>query len=390
MLTRIIPTLVLLLISISAWAEPLKNGSNGPAVEDLQRTLNARLKPSPGLSVDGNFGANTEKAVKRFQRQHKLPVSGLVDDATLKALGPLVRTSPAVPDPEEVNNARLDRQPADPLDGAPFVTCKAWAIADGANGKVLADMNGDSSLDMASTTKIMTAFVILTLAEKSPDILSEQVVFSARADQTVGSTSGVHEGERLTVEELLYGLLLPSGNDASVALAEHFGARLATGPRTSEADPLDQFVAEMNRQAKRLGMQETHFVNPHGLTAEGHKASAIDLVRLAHASLQLATFRNYVATRQYGTSVTDAEGKRRNVVWRNTNRLLRIEGYAGVKTGTTSAAGACLVSLGRRDGRSLLIVVLGSANSDARYVDSRNLYRWAWTTLAGRRPAVVR
>ena len=69
---------------------------------------------------------------------------------------------------------------------------------------------------------------------------------------------------------------------------------------------------------------------------------------------------------------------------------VRIEGYAGVKTGTTSAAGACLVSLGRRDGRSLLIVVLGSANSDARYVDSRNLYRWAWTTLAGRRPAVVR
>ena len=343
MLTRIIPTLVLLLISISAWAEPLKNGSNGPAVEDLQRTLNARLKPSPGLSVDGNFGANTEKAVKRFQRQHKLPVSGLVDDATLKALGPLVRTSPAVPDPEEVNNARLDRQPADPLDGAPFVTCKAWAIADGTSGKVLADMNGDSSLDMASTTKIMTAFVILTLAEKSPDILSEQVVFSARADQTVGSTSGVHEGERLTVEELLYGLLLPSGNDASVALAEHFGARLA-----------------------------------------------IDLVRLAHASLKLASFRNYVATRQHGTSVTDAEGKRRNVVWRNTNRLLRIEGYAGVKTGTTSAAGACLVSLGRRDGRSLLIVVLGSANSDARYVDSRNLYRWAWTTLAGRRPAVVR
>ena len=236
--------------------------------------------------------------------------------------------------------------------------------------------------DFASTTKVMTALVVIEQCAKDPSVLEQMVVFSERADKTPGSSARIRAGESLPVAELLYGLLLPSGNDASVALAEHFGAGFEPAEGDGADDPLARFVAEMNRTAQRLGMDETHYVNPHGLTAEGHVASAADLLRLAATALKSPLFRRYVAMRQRGCVVAGPGGYRRNVVWKNTNRLLPIEGYDGVKTGTTSAAGACLISSGRRGKDHLLVVVLGSTSSDARYVDARNLFRWAWRQRA--------
>ncbi|MED5448297.1 MAG: D-alanyl-D-alanine carboxypeptidase, partial [Planctomycetota bacterium] len=99
---------------------------------------------------------------------------------------------------------------------------------------------------------------------------------------------------------------------------------------------------------------------------------------LARAGWKMKRFRHYVGTRQHGCRLVGPGGRQRNIVWRNTNRLLPTEGYDGVKTGTTSAAGACLVSTGRRGKDRLFVVVLGAAASAARYTDSRNLYRWAW------------
>src|SRR6476661_6977091 len=131
----------------------------------------------------------------------------------------------------------------------------------------------------------------------------------------------------------------------------------------------------MNRQAGLLGMADTHYENPHGLPAKGHQSSASDLVKLAHAAMQNPLFRQYVNTRQHGTKVTGEGGYERNVAWKNTNKLLSIEGYSGVKTGTTTGAGACIVSWGERNGRERIVVVLGSTASDARYVDARNLFR---------------
>ena len=175
--------------------------------------------------------------------------------------------------------------------------------------------------------------------------------------------------------------MLPSGNDASVALGEHFGKRFRPArDETPEraADPLWRFVAEMNRTAVRLGMTATHYENTHGLTAETHLSTAADLLTLARAGWKMKRFRQYVGTRQHGCRLVGPGGRQRNIVWRNTNRLLPTEGYDGVKTGTTSAAGACLVSTGRRGKDRLFVVVLGAAASAARYTDSRNLYRWAW------------
>lgn len=357
----------------------LQLGAGGRLVEDLQRTLNARLNPSPELSLDGEFGENTRAAVQRFQRSRELAANGVVDAKTWKALGPLVTQNSPVPSPDVVNNEKLERRPADDLDGPPHVTCKAWAIAGGKAGKMLWSRSADRSLDIASTTKIMTAYVVLQHAEAHPDVLKERVTFSTRADGTGGSTANIRAGESLTVRELLYGLMLPSGNDASVALAEHFGDRFAAPKdQPAESDPLPRFIAEMNRAAAKLGMNGTTYKNPHGLTARGHRSTAGDLLKLAHAALRLPKFREYVNTRQHGCELRGTGGYTRNIVWKNTNRLLAINGYDGVKTGTTSAAGACLVSSARRGDDHLLMVVLGATSSDARYVDSRNLYRWAW------------
>lgn len=356
-------------------------GSDGVLVESLQRTLNARLEPSPDLGVDGDFGPMTEAAVIAFQNANDLPPNGKVDAAMWKALGPLV-TEEKVPAPPIVNAEEIKKDSPPPIDGPPVVTCKAWVIGDGKSGELLWGHNAEEPLDPASTTKMMTGYLVTSLAQEDPTVLDEIVTFSERADNTVGSSSRLRAGERLPVSELLYGLLLPSGNDASVALAEHFGARLADGGGASDADPFESFVAEMNQTAGRLGMVATHYQNTHGLTDPEHLTSASDLLVLAHRAMSHEEFRKRTATVQRGCTVTSEAGYERNVVWRNTNRLLQIEGYDGVKTGTTNAAGSCLVSRGERQGRQLIVVVLGSASTESRYADSRNLYRWAWRQLA--------
>ncbi len=356
----------------------LKNGATGELVQALQRTLNARSTPSPDLSVDGDFGPATEAAVKAFQRQRELQVTGVADATTLKALGPLQFQDAALPDPEEVNGQSLRRQPRESLDGPPATTCKAWVIADAKTGKVLHGFHEADKLDMASTTKMMTAYIVCELAKSDPKVLDEIVTFSEAADKTPGSTAGVRVGEKVSVGELLYGLLLPSGNDAATAFAEYFGRRFET--TTDAESPSRGFIAEMNRRAAELGLSETHYENPHGLSARGHQSSARDLAKLAHAAMQNRLFQSYVSTRQHGAKVQGDGGYERNIVWKNTNKLLEIEGYSGVKTGTTTAAGACLVSWGERNGQELIVVVLGSTSSDARYVDARNLFRWAWAS----------
>jgi serine-type D-Ala-D-Ala carboxypeptidase (penicillin-binding protein 5/6) len=292
----------------------------------------------------------------------------------------------AIPAPAAVSAEVQPKRPADRLDGPPFVTARTWAVADGRTGQVLWGHDEAKPVDIASTTKIMTAFVVLRLAAKEPNVLDETVTFSNRADQTIGSTSSVAEGERLPVRELLYGLLLPSGNDAAVAFAEHFGARLKPAADASAgADPLPRFIAEMNRVAGELGLRETHFANPNGLPAPGHQSSARDLAKLTHHALALPAFASYVSTRKHGYTLSNAKGQRRDVVWTNTNRLLDTEGYDGVKTGTTRAAGECLVASGHRDGDHVIVVVLGASSTDARYADARNLFRYAWL-MRGRRP----
>lgn len=357
---------------------PLAIGAMSPLVETLQRTLNAKLQPSPNLTIDGDFGPATQGAVKAFQAAHGLTETGIVDEATWQRLSPVIEKE-IVPEPAIVNAMELPQSPADAIDGPPFVTAKAWCVVDAETGDVLGGHNADTPLDPASTTKIMTALLVLEEAERSPGCLAETVTFSQQADATIGSSCGLTVGEKISVLDLLYGLLLPSGNDAGTALAEHFGGKWASNEGRSEgASDYSVFIETMNRRAAELGLKNSRFRNPHGLTEAEHKLSAADLAQLAKHAGKLPMFCQIVANRQYGCTVSHSLGYSRNVKWTNTNQLLGTAGYLGIKTGTTDAAGACLVTLAERESQQRIVVVLGSSDSAARYVDTKNLLRWSW------------
>lgn len=266
------------------------------------------------------------------------------------------------------------KAPPDRLAGPPHVTAKAWVITDARTGKVLWGDNASTARPMASTSKIMTAWIVLRLAAADPKVLDEVVTYSDRAAKTTGSSAKLAAGEQVPVKELLYGLLLPSGNDAAVALAEHFGPRFG---KASDGDGLKRFVAEMNRRAKALGLKEMAYRDPNGLSSE-NVSSARDLAALAREALADERFRGYVSTRRHECAVVTPGGGTRTATWVNTNRLLGVAGYDGVKTGTTTPAGNCLVASGRRGDDRLIVVVLGSSAADGRYADARNLFRWAW------------
>jgi D-alanyl-D-alanine carboxypeptidase (penicillin-binding protein 5/6) len=231
----------------------------------------------------------------------------------------------------------------------PPITAEAALVVDLDADQTLYSLRPDATLPPASTVKIMTALVTLQRAD-----LDDVVQVSARAAGTQGSRMGLTQGERLTVEDLLYGLLLPSGNDAAVALAEHV------------AGDEEAFVGLMNDTAAVLGMQSTHFTSPHGLGDPGETISARDLVSVTKAALAYPLFSEIVAT-----PASDVAGHK----LANTNQLLTtLEGADGIKTGTTDEAGECLVASVTRDGHRRLVVLLGSQD---RYGEAAAMLNWA-------------
>jgi D-alanyl-D-alanine carboxypeptidase (penicillin-binding protein 5/6) len=350
----------------------LKLGANGPLVEALQTALNQKLNPSPNLSVDGDFGGMTEQAVARFRSENGLDAVGLVDSKVWDKLGEISLDPNPVPTPEPL----AELLPSD-ANGTPIVSCKAWAVADARTGRIIAGDRQDVPLDIASTTKMMTALLIAKEIQNDPNVLEESISFSKRADQTIGSSATVRAGESIRLKDALYGLMLPSGNDASVALAEWYGLRKSAAER--KLDPLKLFIDAMNEQANELKMNQSTFRNTHGLTHPEHKSSCADLITLARELMKFPLVMEIVQTRQYSCTVKGQEGYTRRLSWTNTNQLLDRQGYLGFKTGTTDAAGACLVSLSHHQQTETIVVVLGSSGSAARYSDSRNLHRWSWT-----------
>ena len=352
--------------------QELKLGANGPLVEALQTALNQKLNPSPNLSVDGDFGGMTEQAVARFRSENGLDAVGLVDSKVWDKLGEISLDPNPIPTPEPL----AELLPSD-ANGTPIVSCKAWAVADARTGKIIAGDRQDVPLDIASTTKMMTVLLIAKEIQNDPSVLEESISFSIRADQTIGSSASVRAGESIRLKDALYGLMLPSGNDASVALAEWYGLRKGAAER--KLDPLKLFIDAMNEQATELKMNQSTFRNTHGLTHPEHKSSCADLITLARELMKFPLIMEIVQTRQYSCTVKGPEGYTRRLSWTNTNQLLDRQGYLGFKTGTTDAAGACLVSLSRIEDNETIVVVLGSSGSAARYSDSRNLHRWSWT-----------
>lgn len=217
---------------------------------------------------------------------------------------------------------------------APSTSAASAILVDGDSGRVLYEHNAHERRPIASITKLMTALVAV---ESTPD-LAQEVTIKAEYTRAEGSSMYLREGEVLTLEALLYGLLLASGNDAALAVA---GAC---------AGDVDTFVAWMNQWAADLGMEDTHFANPNGLNDDNHYSTAADMALLARAVLERQVLAEMVATK----SITIGE---RTLV--NHNKLLwRYEGCIGMKTGYTDLAGRTLVSCAQRGEQTLIAVTL--------------------------------
>lgn len=217
---------------------------------------------------------------------------------------------------------------------------KAMVVIEASTGRVLEEKNKDDRLAMASTTKIMTALVTC----KNTENFDEVVTIHDNAVGIEGTSMYLRKGEKLTVKELLFGLMLPSGNDAAMALAYHIGGGE------------EKFVEMMNAQASELGLKNTHFANPHGLDADGHYTSALDLALITAEGMKNDMFREIIATKN--VRVTGSKENEPRLL-SNKNRLLKtLDGCTGVKTGFTDNAGRCFVCSCNRDGMTLISVVL--------------------------------
>ncbi len=249
----------------------------------------------------------------------------------------------------------------------PHITARSAILMDQRTGAILYEKDAFRQLDPASVTKMMTALLVI-----EHGYLSQMVTVSRTAAAVPGSSLHIVSGQKYTVRDLLYGLLMRSGNDASVALAQ------------AEAGSVHKFVAQMNMKAQELGAFNTQFENPNGLTKPGHFSTAYDLALIARKAMSLPLFRQIVGTHHY-VIVEDRHHHHRTL--HNTNQLLEsFPNATGIKTGTTDAAGKCLAASANRNGQELIAVVL---NSQDRYGDAKNLLTWGfehWSTVEVLRP----
>ena len=236
----------------------------------------------------------------------------------------------------------------------PQLGASAYILMDALTGKVIAELNADQVLPPASLTKMMTAYMLAYELAAGNVSLDDQVHISEKAWRTEGSRMFIQEGKFVSLEDLMRGVIIQSGNDASVAVAEHL------------AGSEDAFADLMNQHATRLGMTHTVFHNSTGLPAEGHLTTARDLAILAQAII-----RDYP---EHYRVYSEKEFTFNKIRQPNRNKLLWSDSTVdGLKTGYTDAAGYCMVASAKRDGQRLISVILGASSPEARARESQKL-----------------
>ena len=245
------------------------------------------------------------------------------------------------------------------------------AFVMGKNGTVYYARSADAQVKIASITKVMTAILAVENCK-----MDEKITVSNAAATVGNSTAGLLEGDELTVEQALRGLMIPSGNDAAIALAEHVGKKL--DPKTKDA--VATFVKAMNEQAKKLGCTGTLFENPHGLDfdewAGDMHSTAHDVALMMQEAMKDDTIREVMASKDPWIEVTGADGSDHSHSMETHNVLLDQDGNIGGKTGTPDDAGYCFASAYNRDGDEIYTVVLNSSTTDQRFADTATLASW--------------
>lgn len=251
--------------------------------------------------------------------------------------------------------------------------CPSCILIEANTGKILYEKNANDVRFPASTTKIMTA--ILTVENCNLDdvaTVSHNAVYSIPYDYTHAS---LKEGEELTIEQLLYALMIPSANDAAIVLAEHISGSV------------EEFAKLMNKRAEELGCKNTHFVNPNGIHSKDHTSTSYDLALMGKFAMQNSIIRKIVSTTQFTLPATNKYSKT-DRTFNNSNDLLNTysryyyEGTTGVKTGYTGEAGNCIIASAKKNNLEVILVVLGGESTNTglsqRYLDCKTLFDYAF------------
>lgn len=255
--------------------------------------------------------------------------------------------------------------------------CPSCILIEANTGKILYEKNSNDVRFPASTTKIMTA--ILTVENCNLDdvaTVSHNAVYSIPYDYTHAS---LKEGEELTIEQLLYALMIPSANDAAIVLAEHISGSV------------EEFAKLMNKRAEELGCKNTHFVNPNGIHSKDHTSTSYDLALMGKFAMQNSIIRKIVSTNQFTLPATNKYSKT-DRIFNNSNDLLNTysryyyEGTTGVKTGYTGEAGNCIIASARKNDFEVILVVLGGESTNTglsqRYLDCKTLFDYAFNNYS--------
>lgn len=246
-----------------------------------------------------------------------------------------------------------------PVPAAPVIGAKSYLLIDSNTGHELASLKPDSRLAPASLTKLMTAYAVFVSLRENQIQLEDQVTVSEKAWRTPGSRMFIEVGTQVSVEELLLGMIVQSGNDASVALAEHVAGTESV------------FAQMMNQYAANLGMRDSQFQNATGLPDANHYSTARDLATLAQAIVtEFPEYYRWYSVREYEYNGI-AQNNRNSLLWRDPS-------VDGMKTGRTDEAGYCLVSSAERDGMRIIAVVLGTASAKARVDGSQALLNYGF------------
>ncbi len=242
---------------------------------------------------------------------------------------------------------------------APAIEATSYLLVDVASDQILLAKNSDEPREPASLTKLMAAYLTFSALRDKTILLEQKVKISEYAKSAIGSRMFADPRVPVSVDELLHGMIIQSGNDASIALAE-----LLAGDETA-------FAALMNEQAKKLGMAKTHFVNSTGLPDPQHYSTAADMAKLA-----VAVINDFP---EHYPLYAQQEYTYNKITQQNRNRLLKTDPYVdGVKTGYTDSAGWCLIASAKRGERRLLSVVMGAASDTARATENQKLLNWGY------------
>lgn len=260
----------------------------------------------------------------------------------------------------EINGIENIIETAAQVSEAPKINSRYAIVLDRESKSIIYGKNEQKKTKMASTTKVMTSLIVIENAN-----LNDIVEISAKAAGTGGSKLKIKKGDKISVKDLLYGLMLRSGNDAAVALAEYVGGSI------------NGFAELMNKKANDIGLENTHFVTPHGLDSEEHYTTPYELAILTDYALKNEIFAKIVQTKTCNISIN---GYSRTIS--NTNELLgNLNGVYGVKTGFTNGAGRCLVTAIKRDNLDVICVVLGADTKKDRTQDSIKLIEYTFNNF---------